>query len=176
MHFMLSRRQALKTGVAGMVEGYCAPLSAYANTTQLDMNQFCAAESTEKYELTKPWTRSGYCYATDRAICVRVMSLEPDTRFPASGLSYPPVSDLPWHELSQVGLWASWPKRPPQGAGDFPDYTVKVDAVLVHPCYDELVRQLPSIRYSVARNTSLGEVVLLRFQGGEGLLMTMEAE
>ncbi len=126
MHFMLSRRQALKTGVAGMVEGYCSPLSAYANTTQLDMNQFCAAESTEKYELTEPWTRLGYCYATDQSICVRVMSLEPDTLSPANGLSYPPVSDLPWHELSQVGLWTSWPQRPPQGASEFPDYAVKV--------------------------------------------------
>jgi len=176
MNLMLSRRQAFKTGVAGMVAGYCSPLAAHANTTQLDMNQFCAAESTEQYELTKPWTSSGYRYATDRAICVRVMSLEPDTQLPASGLIYPPVNDLRWQELSQVTHWKPWPQRSPQGKGDFPDYAVEVDAVLVQPCYDELMRQLPSIHYSVARKTSLGEVVFLRFQGGEGLLMTMKAE
>jgi len=175
MNLMLSRRQALKTGVAGMVAGYCSPLAADANTTRLDMNQFCAVESPETYELTKPWTSSGYCYATDRAICVRIMSLEPDTRLPASGLVHPPVSDLPWQELSQVAHWKPWPKRLPQGAGEFPDYAIEVDTVFVQPCYDELVRQLPSIHYSVVCSTSLGEVVLLRFQGGEGLLMTMKA-
>lgn len=49
-------------------------------------------------------------------------------------------------------------------------------AALVKPCYAELVRQLPNIHYALARETSLGEVILLRFQGGEGLLMTMKAE
>ncbi len=104
------------------------------------------------------------------------MSLEPDTRLPASGQSYPPVNDLPWQELSQVAHWKPWPKRPAPGTGDFPDYAVEVDAIFVQPCYDELVRQLPSIHYAVVCSTSLGEVVLLRFQGGEGLLMTMKAE
>lgn len=176
MNLMLSRRQALKTGVAGIVSGYCSSPAAHANTTQLDMSQFCAAESTEKYEFTKPWTSSGYCYATDRAICVRVMSLETDTPLPTSGLSFPPVSNLPWHERPRVDHWKPWPKRPSQGTGDLLDDAVEVDTVLVQPCYDELVRQLPDIHYSLARNTSLGEVILLRFQGGEGLLMTMEAD
>ncbi len=176
MNLMLSRRQALKTGVAGMVAGYCSPLAAHANAIQLDMNQFCAAESTEMYELTKPWTNSGYRYATDRAICVRVISLEADSPLPDSGLSFPSVSDLPWHEFSRVAHWKLWPKRPEQGTDDFPGCAVNVGAALVKPCYDELVRQLPNIHYALARETSLGEVILLRFQGGEGLLMKMQAE
>jgi len=176
MNLMLSRRQVIKTGIAGMVSGYCSRRAAEANTTQLDMKQFCAAESSETYELTAPWTSSGYRYATDRAICVRAISFEADSPLPESGLSYPPVSDLPWHEFSRVAHWEPWPKRPKEGSCDFPGFAVNVGAALVKPCYAELVSQLPNIRYALARETSLGEVILLRFQGGEGLLMTMKAK
>ncbi len=43
--------------------------------------------------------------------------------------------------------------------------------ILVDIRYYKLLRRLPCPRYLLAHDATLGKVLLLRFQGGEGLLM-----
>ncbi len=175
MRLPLSRRQVLKSGLAGIVTASFPLGMADANPMpQLDLSHFCTADAREKYETSGPWINQGHRYATDCFICIRTKSSQPNTRLPSHGLRYPDCDQLPWHEIQEAASWKPWPQQPLKGTGDSQHYAILIGALLVQTHYNRLLRRLPCLRYSVARNTSLGEVFLLRFQGGEGLLMPMD--
>ncbi len=174
MSLLLSRRQLLKSGMVGVLSASIPFRSGHVNPIQPDLSLFCAADPKDEFDTKKPWINAGYRYATDRAICIRAKSSEPNTQLPSTGLRYPDCDQLPWREIKRAPLWKPWPKQSPKGTGVSQHYAVLIDATLVQTHYNWLLRRLPCLCYSLARNTSLGEVFLLRFQGGEGLLMPMD--
>lgn len=76
-------------------------------TTKIDLMPFCDREPAGRYDLSKPFARGEFVYATDGRICVRV----PDTEYEVdpeprktpdvTGLKFIDAPDAEWKEFQQ---------------------------------------------------------------------------
>lgn len=69
--------------------------------TIINLTPFCAMRRMSRYDMSKPWNRNGWKYATDGRIAVRVPCGEPDSE----GQLFPPANEL----FGGEGIWEPWP-------------------------------------------------------------------
>ena len=134
-------------------------------------------------------------YATDGHICIRLprrRGCKPGVRQQGS----PKCEGLPWPENTQ---WKAMKPEPlpkmieafgivacPKCGGDgcrsckfegevsgtfFRELTIGGVLVTIRKCYADILKDLPSLLVATARN---GTMIVFRFKGGEGLLMTVD--
>lgn len=90
---------------------------------EIDLQEFCECDEYPRYEINKPWVESGWRYATDGRVLVRVPAIdEPDSPQPINGKKRPrgfeimqPVDGdwLPWPQIKKCTMCGSRDRRMP---------------------------------------------------------------
>lgn len=130
--------------------------------TQIDLTPFARDEEPYKrWSYSKPWVSKGWCYATDRSICVRLRAKdEKDTKG-----SYPNGKSL-FPRLKGRGKWVPFPK---DSEGPIPK-AQRIGNRLIAGEYIRKINKLPNVKH-LDDGGKAPKPLRFRFTGGEGVVM-----
>jgi len=137
---------------------------------KINLQQFCGDAESSIYP-PDPFLWHGWQYATNGRICVRVPTKKQNGPNDIWGKR---AAGLPWRWCKSPYRWKPW-----TAIGEPQSYTVRlvvgyeVGTVVIHDCVFDMIATLPGVEW---RPTKTAYLLALRFKGGEGFVMSLNAK
>lgn len=185
----MNRRQML-----GSLGALLVPTWAFRPVKRsIPLHEFAANDwQVARFDMDKPFVQELgsrlFGYATDSKIILKVDATEVNQGDEQGRI--PPAYNIEWDRIDALRGWSPWPKKMHlTDRDDHPEeygrWIQKVGSLCIDTQYDDKIRKhlgnvefaiLPDTRRADMDRRVIGDAVAFRFDGGTGLLMSMNVD